>query len=81
MRSFSQWVGIDKDTGTIFAQGAELPAENLRRWSVEDERSYPNAKLNLAPDMVLISAADPRSTYCYGVNRKEAERAKLLPAQ
>jgi hypothetical protein len=81
MRSFSQWLGIDKDTGTIFAQGAELPADNLRRWSIDDERAWPLAKTKLPPDMVLVSSADEKATYCYGVHRKEAERAKLLPAQ
>ncbi len=81
MRSFSDWLGIDKDTGTIFAQGAELPTDNLRRWSVDDERTWPQAKTKLPPDMVLVSASDARATYCYAVKRKEAERAKLLPAQ
>jgi hypothetical protein len=81
MRSFSHWVGVDKDTGTIFAEGSELPTDGLRRWSVADEREYPHAKRGLPPKTVLVAAADPKASYCYGVDVKEAEKAKLLPEQ
>jgi hypothetical protein len=79
--AFSQWLGVDKDTGKIFADGSNLPIENVRRWSVQDARDFPNASLNLPADRVLVAPLDPQATYCFSVDRKEAERARLLPAQ
>ncbi len=81
MDSFSQWLGVDKATGKIVADGTGLPITALRRWSIEDQRKYPNANASLPPGMVLFATADEKATYCYCVNRKEAERARLLPQQ
>jgi len=79
--SFSQWLGIDKATGKIVADGSGLPVTAVRRWSLEDQRKYPHANSSLPPGMVLVATADEKASYCYCVDRREAERARLLPQQ
>jgi hypothetical protein len=81
VKSFSQWFGVDKDTGRVFADGSDLPIDGVRRWTLKDQRDFPQADSNLPLDRVLVASVNPQATFCYSVDRKEAERARLLPEQ
>jgi hypothetical protein len=81
VKSFSKWLGVDKDTGRIFADGSGLPFDAVRRWTIQEQRDFPRAGAEIPDDQVLVAPLDQRADYCYSVSRKEATSARLLPEQ